>query len=287
VATGELNVKSLLAIDPGLAEGVVDGVETTDPAFGLPARWIAPDTRDEAELLGYNVVEPVAVLATHLTEVINSHAAELMGRQETQHLLDEFKTTHPTVVEELVPDVIPVGRLQRVLQNLLAERVPVRDFRTLLETLAEYSDIKDVVVLTEYARTALRRSICNNLLKESPDEGIAVLTISSEVEQLIKDAAITTPAGLAVAMAPDLAARLLQQISGLIANGQQPVVLTAPNVRLALRKLVAANFPSLHLLSYNEIIPELEVSAVGVIRMENEDQEIRGEEYATSAAPGP
>ena len=123
--------------------------------------------------------------------------------------------------------------------------------------------------MTEYARTALRRSICNNLLKESPDEGIAVLTIFSEVEQLIKDAAITTPAGLAVAMAPDLAARLLQQISGLIANGQQPVVLTAPNVRLALRKLVAANFPSLHLLSYNEIIPELEVSAVGVIRMEN------------------
>ena len=291
VATGELNVKSLLAIDPGLAEGPVDGVETTDPAFGLPARWIAPSTRDQAELLGYNVVEPVAVLATHLTEVINIHAAELMGRQETQHLLDEFKGTHPTVVEELVPEVVPLGRLQRVLQNLLAERVPVRDFRTLLETLADYSDIKDVEVLTEYARTALRRSICNSLIKDAPEEGISVLTVSSEVEEMIKAGAQSTPAGLAVALAPDLAALLLQQISvlidGMIANGQQPVVLTAPNIRLALRKLVAANFPSLHLLSYNEIIPELEVSAVGMIRMENEDQEIRGEEHATSAVPGP
>ena len=290
VARGELQVNSLLAIDPGLAEGTVDGVETTDPAFGLPARWIAPNQREKAELLGYNVVEPVAVLATHLTEVIHSNASELMGRQETQHLIDEFKSTHPTVVEELIPDVVPLGRLQRVLQNLLSERVPLRDFRTILETLADYADIKDVEVLTEYVRTALRRSICNNLLKETPEEGISVLTVSGDVEELIKDAAQSTPAGLAVALAPDLAARLFQQMTSLIdqmiANGQQPVVLTAPHIRLALRKLTEANFPSLCLLSYNEIIPELEVSAVGVIRMEDEDQEIYREEHAAGPAAG-
>ncbi|MBT4096715.1 MAG: flagellar biosynthesis protein FlhA, partial [Gemmatimonadetes bacterium] len=198
VARGELQAKALLAIDPGIAEGSVEGTETIDPAFGLPARWISADQREKAELLGYNVVEPVAVLATHITEVINANAAELLGRQETQHLVDEFRNSHPAIIDELIPDVVPVGRLQRVLQNLLSERVPVRDFRTILETLADYSEIKDVEVLTEYSRTALRRSICNVLLKEAPEEGIAVLTISGDVEEIIRESVQATPAGLTV-----------------------------------------------------------------------------------------
>ena len=127
VARGELQAKQLMAIDPGFAEGVVEGVEAIDPVFGLPARWIAYNQREKAELLGYNVVEPVAVLAPHLTESINQHAHELLGRHETQHLLDELKQTYPSVVEELVPDTEAVGKLQRVLQGLLAERVPIRD----------------------------------------------------------------------------------------------------------------------------------------------------------------
>jgi flagellar biosynthesis protein FlhA len=289
VARGELHPKSLLAIDSGVAEGPVEGVATTDPAFGLPAHWIKPDQREKAELLGYNVVEAVAVLATHLTEVINANAAELMGRQETQHLIDEFKQTHPAVVEELIPDVVPVGRLQRVLQNLLSERVPVRDFRTILETLADYSDIKDVEILTEYARTALRRSICNVLLKEAPEEGISVLTVSGELEELIKESVQSTPAGLTVAMPPELATRIFRTLSSLIdlmiANGQQPVVLAAPHVRLAFRKLTASSFPTLYVVSYNEIAPEIEVNAVGVIRLENdEDPEIHRAERAVGAS---
>ncbi len=288
IARGELHPKSLLAIDPGVAEGPVEGVETTDPAFGLPARWIHSDQRERAELLGYNVVETVAVLATHLTEVITANAAELMGRQETQHLIDEFKQLHPAVVEELIPDVVPVGRLQRVLQNLLMERVPVRDFRTILETLADYGDIKDVEILTEYARTALRRSICNILLKEAPEEGISVLTVSGELEELIKESVQSTPAGLAVALSPELATRIFRTLSSLIdlmiANGQQPVVLAAPHIRLAFRKLTASSFPTLYVVSYNEIAPEIEVSAVGVIRLENdEDPEIHSAERAVGA----
>ena len=289
VARGELQAKALLAIDPGIAEGPVEGTETVDPAFGLPARWIAPDQREKAELLGYNVVEPVAVLATHITEVINANAAELLGRQETQHLVDEFRTSHPAIVDELVPDVVPVGRLQRVLQNLLAERVPVRDFRTIIETLADYSDIKDVEVLTEYSRTALRRSICNVLLKEAPEDGICVLTISGDVEEIIKDSVQATPAGLAVAIAPEVASRVFRNMTSLIdrmiTHGQQPVVLTAPHIRLAFRKLTAASFPTLYVVSYNEIAPEVEVSAVGVIRLvDDEDPEIRSAQRAAGAA---
>ncbi|MEW6754756.1 MAG: flagellar biosynthesis protein FlhA [Candidatus Latescibacterota bacterium] len=288
VARGELQPKSVLAINPGYVEEAIDGVDAKDPVFGLPARWIAPGQREKAELLGYNVVEPVAVLATHLTEVIHSHAHELLGRQETQHLLDELRNTCPTVVEELVPSVVPLGRLQRVLQKLLAERVPVRDLRTVLETLADYQQIDDVEVLSEYARTALRRQICSVLLKDARESGIAVLTVDSDLEEMIREAVQSTPAGILVALPPDTAARLFREMTGhidrMIANGQQPAVLVSPQIRLALRKLTAANFPSLHVLSYNEIAPEVEVTSVGSIAVDHEDQEIRRPEHARGLA---
>ncbi len=291
VARGELQPKNLLAINPGFAEDAIEGSETTDPVFGLAAVWVVPSLREKAELLGYNVVEPVAVLATHLTEVLNTHARELLGRQEVQHLVDEFKESHPAIVEELIPDIMPLGKVQRVLQNLLVERVPIRDLRTILETLADYGEIKDVEVLTEYVRTALRRQICNVLLKESPDEGIAVLTIDSLVEEMIKEAVQATPTGLTVAVAPDVASQLFQSMTGLVdqmvANGQQPAVLASPQIRLAFRKLTAANFPSLFVLSYNEIVPEVDVSSVGNITLEYEDQEIYSPEHAGSPATGP
>ena len=279
-----------MAIDPGCAEGEIEGIQTTDPAFGLPARWIGQNMREKAELLGYNVVEPVAVLATHLTEVINSHAHELMGRQETQNLINEFKNSYPDVVEELIPNVVPISKLQRVLQNLLEERVSVRDLRTVLEVLGDYAEINDVEVLTEYTRSALRRSICNTLLKESAENNIAVLTVDGEVENLIVEGVQSTPAGLNVAVAPDLASQIFQSLSDLVdqmvANGQLPIVLTAPSIRLAFRKLTAANFPSLYVLSYNEIVPEVEVSSVGNLGLNYEDQEIRSEEYAGGPTTG-
>ena len=291
VARGELQAKQLMAIDPGYAEGVIDGVEAIDPVFGLPARWVAHSQREKAELLGYNVVEPVAVLATHLTEVINQHAYELLGRQETQHLLDELKKTYPNVVEELVPDSEAVGKLQRVLQSLLAERVPIRDLRTILETLADYARIDDVEVLTEYVRTSLRRPICNMLLKEAVDEMVSVLTLDGMLEELLRESVQSTPAGINVALAPDVAAELFhnmtEMIDQMITNGQQPVVLAAPHIRLAFRKLTAANFPNLFVLSYNEIAPDVEVASVGNIALNYEDSEIHSPEYAGSPAASP
>lgn len=289
VASGELQAKQLMAIDPGFAEGEIDGSQAIDPVFGLPARWIVPALREKAELLGYNVVEPVAVLATHLTEVINNYAHELLGRQETQHLLDELKQTSPSIVEELVPDSEAVGKLQRVLQNLLFERVPIRDLRTILEVLSEHSRIDDVEVLSEYVRTALRRSICNALLKEAPDNAIAVLTIDGGVEQLVVEAVQSSPAGIVVAVAPDVANEifvgLTELVDQMVANGQQPVVLAAPQTRLAFRKLTAANFPMLHVLSYNEIAPDVEVTSVGIITLNAyEDPQIHSPEYAGGSA---
>ena len=289
VASGELQAKQLMAIDPGFAEGEIDGSQAIDPVFGLPARWIVPALREKAELLGYNVVEPVAVLATHLTEVINNYAHELLGRQETQHLLDELKQTSPSIVEELVPDSEAVGKLQRVLQNLLFERVPIRDLRTILEVLSEHSRIDDVEVLSEYVRTALRRSICNALLKEAPDNAIAVLTIDGGVEQLVVEAVQSSPAGIVVAVAPDIANEifvgLTELVDQMVANGQQPVVLAAPQTRLAFRKLTAANFPMLHVLSYNEIAPDVEVTSVGIITLNAyEDTQIHSPEYAGGSA---
>ena len=291
VAKGDLQAKSLLAIDPGVAEGPIDGTKTTDPAFGLPATWITPNLRERAELLGYNVVESGAVLATHLTEIIASNAGELMGRQETQHLIDEFKSSYPAIVEELIDSsTVTIGTLQRVLQSLLAERVPIRDLRSVLETLGDYAEVKDVEVLTEYVRTALRRSICNLLLKESAEDVIHVVTVSTTVEEMIKESIRSTPVGVTVALPPEVAGQLYQQMSTLIdqmiANGQQPVVLAAPHVRLAFRKLTAASFSSLYVLSYNEIAPEVEVSAVGVIRLDDENQEIHSPEHAASPAAG-
>ena len=289
VASGELQAKQLIAIDPGFAEGEIDGSQAIDPVFGLPARWIVPALREKAELLGYNVVEPVAVLATHLTEVINNYSHELLGRQETQHLLDELKKTSPSIVDELIPDAEAVGKLQRVLQNLLFERVPIRDLRTILEVLSEHSRIDDVEVLSEYVRTALRRSICNALLKEAPDNAIAVLTIDGGVEQLVVEAVQSSPAGIVVALAPDVANEifvgLTELVDQMVANGQQPVVLAAPQTRLAFRKLTAANFPMLHVLSYNEISPDVEVTSVGTITLNTyEDPQIHSPEYAGSSA---
>jgi flagellar biosynthesis protein FlhA len=182
-----------------------------------------------------------------------------------------------------------LGKVQRVLQNLLEERVSIRDLHTILETLADYgSEIKDPEVLTEYVRTALRRSICTGILKDAPDENIPVLTVAPDAELQIKEAMQSTPVGINVGLEPGLVTHLFASVTVLvdqmIANGQQPTVLCSPQIRLAFRKLTAANFPSFHVLSYNEIAPDVEITAVGVITMSYEDSQVRSAEYAGSPA---
>lgn len=271
ISGAELQPRNLMAMDPGYVEGDVEGTNTVEPAFGLPAKWIAESAREQAELLGYTVVEPPDVLATHLTEVLKAHAHEILTRQDTQSLIDRVKESSPTVVEELIPDLLSVGGVQKVLELLLQEQVPILDTQTILETLADYASLtKDPEILTEYVRTALARTICQKYLNE--EGNIPVLTVDPQLEQQIADSMQSTPGGIKVVLAHDVTNRLLEQmaesIDGMVANNQQPVVLTAPNVRPALRRLTESTFPSLALLSYNEIVPGVDVYSVGMVSLE-------------------
>ncbi len=274
VARGEIQPKNLLAMDPGYVEGEIEGTDTTEPAFGLPAKWITEDVREQAELLGYTVVEPPAVLATHLTEIIKTHAYEIPSRQDIQTLIDQIKEKNPTVVDELIPDQLKVGGVQKVLQNLLKERVPIRDMQSILETLADYAGVtQDPDILTEYVRAALARPICQNY---QTDEGnIPVLTVAPELEQQISEATQTTPVGIKAVLPPDLTNRFFEQlaeaIDSMVSNGRQPLLLVSPNIRLALRRLTEATFPNLVILSYNEIIPGVEVFSVGMLSMSDDN----------------
>lgn len=275
VATGDIEPKSLLAMDPGYVEGVIEGQDTVEPAFGLPAKWIADTAREQAELMGYTVVEPPAVLATHLTEVIKSHAFEILTRQDTQAHIDRIKEKSPTVVEELIPDNLTVGGVQKVMQNLLKERIPVRDAQTILECLADYATVtKEPDVLTEYVRGSLGRTICQ--LYQNDEGSIPVLTVSPELEQMIADAMQSTAGGIKVILPPEvlneLSESMSERIDAMVSNGQTPVVLTSPNVRLAFRRVTETMFPSLTVLSYNEIVPGVDIYSVGTVSLDTANE---------------
>ena len=248
----------------------IEGQNGKPPVFGLPAKWISENAREEAELLGYTVVEPPDVLATHLTEILKVHAYEILTRQDTRKLVDQLKEKSPTVVEELIPEQMKVGGVQKTLQHLLKEQVPVRDLQTILETMADYAPVtKDPEVLTEYVRTALGRTVCQ--LYQNEEGNIPVLTVAPELEQQLADAMQSTPGGIKVLLQPEISGqvfeRLAEGIDSMVSNGQQPVVLTAPSVRPAFRRLTETSFPSLAVLSYNEIIPGVEVYSVGMISL--------------------
>ncbi|MCD6170010.1 MAG: flagellar biosynthesis protein FlhA [Candidatus Latescibacteria bacterium] len=274
IAQGEVMPESYLAMNPGCAQGEIEGIDTTEPAFGLPAKWITEKEKEQAELLGYTVIEPSAVLATHLTEVIKSNANEILGRQDVQNLLDNLKKNYPAVVEGVVPQQISVGTVQKVLQNLLRERVPIKDLLTIMETLADYASlVKDTETLTEYVRHALGRTICQ--LYKNQDGSISVITVDPKVEQMVAESTQQTPGGITVAVDPEKLQRLFAKLNELVelmnSEGQQPILLSSPNVRLAFRKLTEAQFPQLVVLSYNEIVPGVELYSKGVLKIGNED----------------
>ena len=274
IAQGEVMPESYLAMNPGCAQGEIEGIDTTEPAFGLPAKWITEKEKEQAELLGYTVIEASAVLATHLTEVIKSNAHEILGRQDVQNLLDNLKKNYPAVVEGVVPQQISVGMVQKVLQNLLRERVPIKDLLTIMETLADYASlVKDTETLTEYVRHALGRTICQ--LYKNQDGSISVITVDPKVEQMVAESTQQTPGGITVAVEPEKLQRLFAKLNELVelmnSEGQQPILLSSPNVRLAFRKLTEAQFPQLVVLSYNEIVPGVELYSKGVLKIGNED----------------
>jgi flagellar biosynthesis protein FlhA len=267
VAQGELLANKLLAIDPGVVHAVLDGIPTHEPAFGLPALWISPQQRDEAELAGYTVVEPSAVLATHLAELLRQHAYELLGRQEVQELLDLFGESNSKVIEELIPQHLTVGDVVKVLRQLLQEQISVRDLRTILEILADHAPhTKDTSILTEFVRQGLGRSITR---KYADEAGVLhVLTLDQSTEMLFRRG--QTPHG-SPALDPSIAQNLLSNIeqtyAAAAANDSVPVLLTAPDLRRQLRTFIERFIPNLAVLSYKEIDPRAEIRAVGAIRV--------------------
>ena len=268
-ARGELMLDHYLAMNSGTVFEEVPGIETTEPAFGLPALWIAEDQREQAELNGYTVVDAVSVLATHLTEVIKMHAAEILGRQETQNLLDNLKKTNPALVDEVVPEVLVVGEVQKVLANLLAERVSIRDMETILEVLSDYGRAtKDTDILTEYVRHALARQISQQYVQNNV---LPCITLDPGLENKIAGAVQRTEHGSYVSLDPDAMQRLLASLNAelpkLTNMGYEPIVLTSPAVRTYFRQLVEGSVQGLVVLSHAEIEQTVELQILGTVRI--------------------
>src|SRR5438128_636962 len=270
-ARGELRTGCQLAIAPGTVRAPVTGIATREPAFGLDALWIAAQDRERAQLAGYTVVDPATVVITHLTEVIRRHAHELLGRQEVQQLLDAVAKTRPKVVEELVPQQLTVGGVQKVLQNLLREGVSIRDLVTVLETLADHAPrIKDADALTEHVRQALGRSITKRFL--GPDGTLALVTLGANLERLLLDSVKRTDDGPFLALEPALAQRLLGRLAQWIARfGAQhlsPLLLCSTPIRAHVRRLVERVLPSLAVVSPGEIGSNVRLRSLGVVTLD-------------------
>ena len=268
VARGELMMDHYLAIDPGDIKTRVEGVATVEPAFGLPALWVTSEKKGDAQLCGYTVVDLPSVVTTHLSEVVREHGYELIGRQEVQRLLDNLSKSSPKPVEELVPSLLSVGGVQKVLQNLLRERVSVRDLLTVVETLADYAPVtKDPELLTEYVRQRLARSLTKPYVEK--DRTMKVLSVSLALEETISEGINQTEYGAYLALEPDQARRIINNIKGTVeksaARIEQPVLLCSSTIRRHLRKLCERYQMHVAVISHNEIPSGLRVQAVGEI----------------------
>jgi flagellar biosynthesis protein FlhA len=270
VGGGELLLNHYLAMSPGYEEESVTGIETTEPAFGLPALWIDEVTKDRAELAGYTVVDPPSVVATHLTELIKKHAHELLGRQETKALVDNLRENYAALVDELIPSVLSIGDIQKVLAKLLREKVSIRDMVTIFETLADYGTYtKDPDVLTEYVRQSLSRQITQQFSQKG--ETLRVITVGPGLEKKIAESVQQSDQGSYLALDPastqSVYQKLTEQVNRLIQSGQQPVVLTSPTIRMYLRQVIERTMQDIPVLSYSELEPNVEIQSVGVVNL--------------------
>ncbi|AKC63443.1 flagellar biosynthesis protein FlhA [Clostridium sporogenes] len=270
ITKGELMPNMLLCMDP-TGEVEIPGIKGMEPAFGLPAVWINKDQREEAELKGLTVVDPTTVMVTHLTEIIKNHSYELLGRQEVKLILDSMKEKYSAVTEELIPDLMTIGEIQKVLQNLLKERVSIKDMVTILESLADNSrNTKDIEVLTEYVRFSLARSICNPLIDENA--ALTVITLDPSIEQTINNNIQKSMQGSFPALDPDTTSSILnglkQKLDEVYFYNNQAVVLVSPNIRPAFRRLIEMVFPAVNVLSLNEVPNDVEIRTEGVVTLQ-------------------
>ncbi len=270
IGGGLLKPDCLLAMDPGQVTHQVEGVVTKEPAFGLDAVWISQSKREEAETAGYTVVDLPTVMATHITEMVRTHAHELLGRQEVSQLVDNLKRTHPKVIEDLIPDALSLGGVVRVLQNLLKEQISIRDLLTIFETLAdEAARTKDQDLLTEAVRKQLARSIT---AKYSAEDGtVSVMTFDSRLEEIVSNSLLQTEQGVQLVMDPQSASKMISNIAQKIEMhpeiAGQPILLTSPTVRRHIFKLVSRFIPQLIVLSHNEITADARVQSVATVAM--------------------
>jgi len=269
MAGGELMVNHLLAMDPGDVMQKIDGIPTTEPAFNLPALWIPNDREEDAKFAGYTVVDNSTVMATHITEIIRNNAAELMGRQEVQQLLTNLSKTNPKAVEELVPNVLTLGMVQKVIQNLLRERVSVRNLLGIVETLADYGTMsKDTDLLTEYVRQKLGRFILGSFIQ--PDGTLPVLTLAPEIEDLLSKHIQKTEHGSYLSMDPAKAEKIIRSIKAevekIMMMNIQPVILSSPGIRRHLRRMIEQYVPSVMVISHAEVTPNISIKAVGKVK---------------------
>ncbi|MDO8948703.1 MAG: flagellar biosynthesis protein FlhA [Desulfocapsaceae bacterium] len=269
VAEAEMLPGHYMAMDPGMVTETIKGIATTEPAFGLPAIWITEDKKERAQIAGYTVVDCTTVMATHISEIIKQHGHELIGRQEVQNLLDNLAKNYPKLVEELVPAILSLGTIMRILQNLLAEGVSIRDLRTILETMADWGPVtRDPDVLTEYVRHALARAISAGLAINGT---IPLITLAKPVEDAISKSIQHKESGSYLAIDPLTAQSILDSIGQaitLFAGGQRPTLLSAPQIRPHVRKLTERYYPALVVLSHNEITPNLKVRSLGTVTLD-------------------
>ena len=268
VAWGEIHSDKLLAIDTGMASGEIQGIETIEPAFGRPAKWIETVYRERAEMLGFSVVEPSAVVLTHLTEIVREHSGELLSRQQVHELLDHLKETSPMVVEELIPDVLRASQVHQVLENLLGERVPIRDLETILETLSDYADrTKDLAILTEYVRHSLARTICQQF--RDNNRTLHVITLDPRLEDILAAGFEFGERGMVIKLSSQVSETitlgLATELEKLVKSGRPPVVICSPQVRSGLKQITSSALPKLGVMSLNEITRDTQVEAHGQV----------------------
>jgi flagellar biosynthesis protein FlhA len=270
VGRGVIKMGSYLAINPGGIKEELEGEATTDPAFSLPATWIAEAEREKAERLGYTVVDPPSIIATHLTEIIKAHAGEILGRQEVQAILDTLKNDYPTVVEE-VSKSFSVGDIQKVLQGLLREQVSIRNIVVVLETMADYGSVsKDTAFLIEKVRQALRRQICLHYSGDA--KTIHVMTLEPDLEQQIIAARVDTAAGPTAALEPQLHRKWINAVTNVVRTvqdqGHMPLILCSEAARPLVKGSTIREIPHLVVLSVPEIVPDVKIESLGEIRIE-------------------
>lgn len=272
VSEGEILFDHYMAMNPGYVEDEISGIPTFEPAFHLEAMWITESQRERAESLGYTVVDPPSIIATHLTEVIKQHLDELLTRQDVQNLIDNIKDNNKTLVDELVPKLLSVGDIQKVLQNLLREGISIRDLITIFETLADYAATsRDTDILTEYVRQSLKRAISN---KYFGDQNITtVITLDPKVEQLIMGSIKQTEQGAYISLDPATTKEILRstetELQKLEDKGQAPIIITSPIVRVYFKKMTSEYIKDLIVISYNEIDSDIELKSVGVVTIDD------------------